>query len=229
MSTQGLEESVTTQDHAAKPEVRSAPYHLLGSFYEACDCYAICPCWTGNSPDEGECTGIFAWDIEQGTIDGVDVAGLRAVSVSHHTGFRGDEARQRVVILIDDAATQRQTDAIVAAFTGSLGGPLQELADLLGELLAVEHAPITLRRDGRITSLSVGRRVWVEGLTSEGPSGRPMSLSDGKLSDVLGTPAEVGESWRMRVGLPAHGMELDLRGRSTMRGRFSYENAPDSL
>ncbi len=227
MESRELEEGVTSQGHPKKPEVRNARYKLQGSFYEACDCYAICPCWTGNRPDEGECTGIFAWDIEEGTINGVDVAGLRAVSVSHHSGFRGDEARQRVVILVDDTATQRQTDALVAAFTGSLGGPLQELSDLLGELVAVEHAPITLRREGRITSLSVGRRLWVEGLTNEGPSGRPMTLSDGKLSDVLGSPAEIGESWRMRVGLAAHGMELDLRGRSTMRGQFAYENTPD--
>ena len=130
------------------------------------------------------------------------------------------------MLLIDDAATQRQSDALVAALTGSLGGPLQELADLLGELLGVEHAPITLRREGRLTTLSVGKRLLVEGVGIEGPNGRLTTLSNGKLSEVLGTPAEAGESWRMRVGLGAHGMELDLRGRSTMSGRFSYEHAP---
>ena len=218
---------MTTETHASsKPEVRDAPYQLSGAFYEACDCYTICPCWTGNNPDEGACTGIFAWEIEEGIIDGVDVAGLRAVSVSQHAGYRGDEARQRVVMLIDDSATQRQSDALVAALTGSLGGPLQELADLLGELLGVEHAPVTLRRDGRLTTLSVGKRLLVEGVAIEGPSGRTTTLSEGKLSEVLGTPAEAGESWRMRVGLAAHGMELDLRGRSTMSGRFSYEHTP---
>jgi hypothetical protein len=217
---------VTSQPHALKPEVREAPYRLLGSFYEACDCFTICPCWTGNNPDEGECTGIFTWDIEQGSIDGVDVSGLRAVSVSHHTGFRGDDARQRVVIFIDDVATQRQSDALVAAFTGSLGGPLQELAALLGELLGVEHAPISLRHEGRLSTLTVGRRILVEGTTTEGASGRLITLSDGKLSEVLGTPAEVGESWRFRIGLSQHGMEMDLRGRSTMRGRFAYEHSP---
>lgn len=217
---------MTTEAHSLKPETRDAPYQLLGSFYEACNCYSVCPCWTGSDPDEGQCTGIFAWDIEQGTIDGVDVGGLRAVSVSHHTGFRGDDAKQRVVIFVDDAATQRQSDALVAALTGSLGGPLAELSALLGVLLAVEHAPVTLRHEGRLTTLTVGQRLLVEGTTSEGPTGRLVTLTDGKLSDVLGSPAEVGESWRFRVGLSAHGMEVDLRGRSTMRGRFSYEHSP---
>lgn len=218
----------TTRVHSTtKPDVREAPYRIGGSFYEACDCNVICPCWTGSSPDGGDCTGIFSWEIEQGTIDGVDVGGLLAVSVSHHTGFRS-EARQRVVIFVDDRATRQQTDALAAAFSGTLGGPLLELADLLGDLLAVESAPITLRREGRLTTLTVGKRIEVEGPLSEGPSGRPMSLSNGKLSKVLGTPADVGESWKFRVGLAEHGMDLDLHGRSTMSGRFSYEHAPES-
>jgi hypothetical protein len=211
-----------------KLEARDAPYQFAGSFYEACDCYSICPCWTGGKPDEGECTGIFAWEIEQGTIDGVDVSGLRAVSVSHHSGARNAGARQRVVIIIDENATQQQSAALVAAFTGSLGGPLEELAELLGELLAVEHSRIMLRREGRLTTLAVGRRrrIWVEGATSEGPLERPITLSDGRLSAVLGSPAEVGESWRMQVGLSGHGMDLDVRGRSSMSGSFSYQHLP---
>ena len=203
----------------------NAPYRLTGLFYEACDCFTICPCWLGNDPDEGACTGVFAWDIEKGTIDGVDVSGLRAVSVSHHSGLR-EEAKQRVVIFVDDRATRQQMDAIAAAFSGRLGGPLQELADILGELLAVERAPIVLRRDGRLTTLTIDRRLRVEGTTKEGPSGRPTALNDGKLSNVLGSPAEVGESGRFRVGLSTHGMDIDVRGRSTMSGRFSYVHAP---
>lgn len=217
---------MTSQGYmGTKPEPRKAPYQFQGSFYEACDCYSICPCWTGNSPDEGECTGIFAWDIEAGFIDGVDVAGLRAVSVSQHAGLRG-EARQRVMIFIDDRATPRQTDVLLAAFSGSLGGSLRELTDLLGEFLGAEQAPITLRREGRLTTLTVGRHIRVEGTATEGPSGRLMTLSDGLLSNVLGSPAEIGESCRFRVGLSAHKMNLDLRGRSTMAGRFSYEHSP---
>ena len=218
---------MTSQVHStAKPDVREAPYQLSGAFYEACDCFTICPCWTGSNPDEGECTGIFTWDIEKGSIDGTDVSGLRAVSVSHHVGFRDEDARQRVVIFVDEAATQRQADALVAVFTGSLGGPLQELADLLGELLAVERAPINLRHEGRLTTLSVGKRLLVEGVTNEGAFGRPITLNDGKLSAVLGTPAEVGEAWRFRIALGQHGMERNLKGRSTMRGRFTYQHTP---
>jgi hypothetical protein len=129
------------------------------------------------------------------------------------------------MIFVDDRATRVQADAMTAAFSGRLGGPLQELGDLLGELLGVERAPIEIRREGRLTTLTVDRRIRVEGTSREGPSG-PMTLSDGTLSEVLGSPAEVGESGRFRVALSPHGVDLDLRGRSTMSGRFSYQHVP---
>lgn len=209
----------------AAAETGGAPYEFRGLFHEACDCFTVCPCWLGNGPDDDACTGVFAWEIEAGSIDGVDVAGLLAASVSHHTGPR-EVARQRVMIFVDDRASRQQADALAAAFSGRLGGPLQELGDLLGELLGVEPAPIELRRKGRLTTLTVGRRIRVEGTAREGPSGSLIALNDGKLSNVLGSPAEVGESGRFQIGLGVHGMEMDLRGRSTMSGRFSYVHGP---
>ncbi len=206
-------------------EIRRAPYQFSGSFYEACDCLTVCPCWTGGDPDDGHCTGVFAWEIDQGAIDGIDMAGLRAVSVSYHAGFRGDDAKQRVVLFIDEIASQKQSEALVAALTGSLGGPLQELARLMGELLDVQTANIVIRHEGRFSTLSVGRRILVESAATEGPDGRRMTLNNGKLGEVLGSPAEIGESWRFRVGLAAFGMEMDLRGRSAMKGHFSYVHA----
>ena len=38
-------------------------YRLVGRFLEACDCYAICPCWIDELPDEDRCTGLYVWDI----------------------------------------------------------------------------------------------------------------------------------------------------------------------
>jgi hypothetical protein len=221
---------VNDQDHELDqdrsltlPEKRDAPYQFRGTFYEACDCFTVCPCWTGDRPDEGECTGLFAWDIEGGYVDGIDVGGCRAVSLSRHTGNRTG-AHQSVIVFVDEAATPEQATAVAAVLTGYFGGPLKELATLLGELLGIERAPIELNRTGRVTTLTVGRRIRVEGTASEGPAGRTMTLNDGKLSGVLGSPAEIGVSRRFRIGMPFHGMDLDLRGRSTMSGTFSYEH-----
>ena len=202
-----------------------AAYRLRGLFFEACDCFTICPCWLGANPEGGECTGVFAWEIEKGSIDGTEVSGLRVVSLSHHTGNR-DGAKQRVMMFVDEPADRQQFNVLSAAFTGGQGGPLQELSGLLGEMIGVERAKIDLRQEGRLTTLTVGHVVHVEGKTSEGPGGQPMTLGDGKLSQVLGSPATIGESGRFVIGLKEHGMDIELRGRSTMNGRFFYAYSP---
>lgn len=207
------------------PAPRAAAYALRGEFLEVCDCHTICPCWTGGSPDDDECTGVFAWVVEAGTIDGVDVGGQVAVSVSIHSGHR-DGSRQRVMLFVRESASEAQAQALAGAFSGSYGGPLGELAGLLGELLDIERVPIDVVFDARRASLTVGRRITAETSSLVGPGGRPTTLADAKLSNVLGSPAEVGVSRRFKVGLPGHGIDLDLRGRSAMRGRFEYRHDP---
>ena len=66
-------------------------YLLNGTFVEACDCRLMCPCWTDDEPDDGHCTGLFAWSVDAGsTIDELPVAGLdeRAVQLVAHGWLR---------------------------------------------------------------------------------------------------------------------------------------------
>jgi hypothetical protein len=66
-----------------------------------------------------------------GAIRGVDVSGLSLLSVAHIPGnvLAGN---WEVVVLVDDRAADDQREAILAAFTGELGGPLADLAELTG-------------------------------------------------------------------------------------------------
>ena len=198
---------------------------MKGEFLEVCDCFTICPCWTGRDPDEDVCTGVFAWVIEDGQIDGVDVGGLTVVSASTHAGNRAD-AHQRVQLFVSEDAGEAQVQALAGAFGGLYGGPLDELGNILGELVGVERVPIEIDFAQRRAKLTVGRAITADTKTIIGPNGDPMTLAGAKLSNVLGTPAEVGESLRLKVSLPALGVQLDLQGRSAMRGRFSYRHEP---
>lgn len=208
------------------PVARVAPYALQGDFLEVCDCFTICPCWTGRAPDEDVCTGVFAWVIESGQIDGVDVGGQIAVSVSTHSGHRKD-AQQQVQLYVSEDASDDQARVLGGAFSGLYGGPLGELGRLLGELVGVERAPIEVEFKARRATLSVGQRITADTESLTGANGELTMLSGAKLSTVLGTPAEVGESQHVRIDVPRLGIQLDLRGRSAMRGRFAYRHAPD--
>src|SRR3954452_1905705 len=104
-----------------------AGYRITGRFLEACDCFAICPCWIDEVPDEDECTGLFVWDIIGGEARGHDVSGLRVASASFHSGKRRG-SRQKVMLFIDERASDHQSEALSNVFTGRSGGPLGELA-----------------------------------------------------------------------------------------------------
>jgi hypothetical protein len=201
------------------------PYRMSGRFFEACDCYVPCPCWFEQDPDEGECTGVVAWQIENGEIDGVDVTGLSVVSVSQHGGQRGLSHQMRVVLLLDASANDAQHAVLEAAFSGRLGGALGELGQVTGDLAAVEPAKIAFVADNGTTRIDVPKRVGVRSKIVRGSTKRPITIGDGLLATLLGTPGVVGKSSRYRLSLEAAGIDIDVSGRSTTSGRFSYAHA----
>ncbi len=212
-------------DPITLPEARQAKYSLKGNFLEVCDCFTICPCWTGRAPDEGSCTGVFGWMIETGRIDGVDVSKRKVVSISTHEGHR-ENAHQKVMIFVDAKASDREVDVLAAAFAGLLGGPLGELAVILGEILSVERMPIEITSEGRRSHMTVGRTIEADTYVLVGATGQNTTLSQARLSVVLGDPAEVGVASRLKVGMPGQGIDFDLRGRSAIRGSFHYQHDP---
>jgi hypothetical protein len=194
---------------------------MQGRFLEACDCFVPCPCWFQQAPSEGECTGLMAWQIEQGEIDGVDVSGLSAVSVSHHGGHRDDPHQMRVALFVDAAGSDEQREALGRTFTGKLGGPLKELGDLM-PAAADEVVPtkITYTTDGARTRVAAGKQVRTRTKLLRGSTKRPISVADGRLATLLGTPAEFGEASEFKVDVAE--IHVDRTGRSTSGGRFSY-------
>jgi hypothetical protein len=198
------------------------PYRMSGRFFEACDCYVPCPCWFDDTPDEDECTGLIAWQIENGEIDGVDVTGLSVVSVSQHGGHRATPDHARVVLLIDERADEERFELVRRAFTGGLGGPLGELAGMGGDHTAVEPARITFAVENDATRLEVPRRVAVRAATVRGSTKKPITIGDGLLATLLGSPGIVGRSSRYRLSVGAAAVEIDVEGRSTTSGRFAY-------
>lgn len=201
------------------------PYELRGEFLEACDCFVACPCWFLRDPDEDECTGVIAWHIDQGTIEGVDVSGLAVASVSQHGGHRGapgNHAKMRVALLIDERSTSQQARMLELAFSGRLGGPLGELAEMTSRHPDVERARITLQSDGASTRLSIDAGVGVDMRPIVGATGRIITVADSVMANLLGTPGETGQAAVLTLNLPQHGLQLEVRDRSATRGRFVY-------
>ncbi len=121
----------------------SRPYHIEGAVLECCSCRAPCPCWIGADPDGDSCQAFNAYHVVRGVIDGVDVAGCDFIRVLDIPGKLHAPESWRQVFVVDVGASDEQVAAILAAYTGALGGPLADLARLVGETLGVERARIS--------------------------------------------------------------------------------------
>ncbi len=56
-------------------------WRIRGTYFESCNCDAICPCRRidgvpGGRSTRGICMGVLSWVIEEGAADGTDLSGL---------------------------------------------------------------------------------------------------------------------------------------------------------
>ncbi len=197
-------------------------YTLEGSILEVCDCNVLCPCWIGEDPDNGTCDSVIAYHIERGSIDGVDVSGLTMAMLAHIPGNVLD-GNFRAVVYLDDKAGQDQIDALLAAFGGKLGGPLEDMAKLVGETVAVVPATITFRVEEGRGSLKIGDEAEVIMEPYRGPTGEITTLNESIFSTIPGSPAYVAKASRYRVKNAALGLDIDLEGHNAIQGSFRFE------
>ena len=197
-------------------------YTLEGRILEVCDCNVLCPCWIGEDPDNGTCDSIIAYHIDQGTIEGVDVSGLTMAMLAHIPGNVLD-GNFRAVAYLDDKANQHQIDALLAAFGGKLGGPLEDMAKLVGETVAVVPATINFSVEGGRGTLRIGDEAEAIIEPYRGPTGEITTLNESIFSTIPGSPAYVAKALRYRVKNAALGLDIDLEGHNAIQGSFRFE------
>lgn len=197
-------------------------YTLDGTLLEACSCGGPCPCWVGDDPDGGTCDAFVAYHVDQGRINGVDVSGLSFVQINQIPGnvLAGN---WRQVAYINDTASPEQRQALIDAFTGKLGGPLGDLAQLIGDRVAIYAAPIDHRVVEGKGSLRVGEVLNSEMAPYTDAQGRPTTIHDTIFSTIPGSPAYVAKASVHRVNVPEHGMVWEFTGRNAIQGAFHFE------
>jgi hypothetical protein len=194
-------------------------YQLEGRLLEVCTCNVLCPCWVGEDPDNGTCDGVLAWHVDQGTIDGTDVSGRTLVILCHIPGniLQGN---WRVRVYIDDQATPEQKEALVNVWTGKLGGPVADLAKLVGEVAAIEQVPITFEVKGVDGTLKVGEAIDAGLKPFQGATGKETALYDTIFTTIPGSPAYVGKASHYRVNAPE--FKIDLQNHNAVSGSFRF-------
>ena len=195
-------------------------WHVKGSYFEACNCEAICPCrWQGGkrlatASSYGVCDFALSWRILDGHAGDLDLNGLGVVMA----GSYDDGGPWHVCLYVDDRADARQYDALTNIFLGRAGGSvLRNFAKRIGEVYAVRQAKIELDHTPRKWFMRAGNYVEV----------RAHEVVPSDLPVTCGIPGHdrKGDELRAEV-LSVHDapLEYELHGRCGFEADFDYNS-----
>jgi hypothetical protein len=123
----------------------------------------MCPC--NLTFDHGAtydyCRATLGFKIREGEIDGTDVGGLNVVAIIDTPKVMTD-GNWKLGMFIDERASDEQAEKLGAVFGGQMGGPMESLGPLVGEVVGVERAPIEISDDGIRHSIRVGDAIDFE-------------------------------------------------------------------
>jgi hypothetical protein len=104
----------------------SAGWSIAGSYLEACNCEAICPCRriggaAGGRSTYGVCMGALSWAVREGRAGDLDLSGLGAVLVCR---YDDDEPGSpwTFFLYVDERGSAPQREALADILTGRRGG-----------------------------------------------------------------------------------------------------------
>jgi len=198
-------------------------YHLEGRLLEVCNCRVLCPCWIGEDPDFKTCDTIVAWHFDKGTVDGVDVAGCTLAMIAHVPGniLQGNWT---AAVYLNDSVSTQQEQALLGVYTGQKGGPVAELAKLVGKVVSVQKVPITFQVTGGNGTIKVGNAGYAELEPYKSATGETTTLANTVFSTVPGAPVFVGkakEYWtKNHAGM---GKDINIKGHNALQSTFVFD------
>jgi hypothetical protein len=143
-------------------------WRIRGTYFESCNCDAICPCRrvdgvAGGRSTHGVCTGVLSWLIEEGAAHDVDLSGL---PVALACRYSDDEPGSpwTWALYLDARASREQHAALEGIFTGRLGGDAERhfpWAWKASNLVGVRAVEIDVAHTRRRQRLRIRDRVSV--------------------------------------------------------------------
>jgi hypothetical protein len=196
-------------------------WKLDGTYFENCNCDWVCPCTVTSfaSPATGDrCQVILNYHVQRGQIDGIDVSG-RSVSIVADSPKRMLDGGWRVGVIIDDKATKEQADKLTGVFAGQMGGPMANIAPLIGEILGIERLPIEYVDDGKRHRIRIGDSVAIEVEDYAAAEG----METTKLTGVAHpSSSTITIAKPIDSKIKAFGMEFENAGKSAFSAPFSW-------
>jgi hypothetical protein len=155
-------------------------WRMAGTYVASCSCNLICPCPVDAPPinPDGttECTGAAVFHVADGGSDNVDLSNLDFALYTYWPS-NVSAGNWRVGVIIDDAASDDQVQALDQILSGQQGGPFGEMAQLITEFLGTERGRVSFG-DGETPSCVVGDKTEIRFEPNRGLDGRPTTVKN---------------------------------------------------
>jgi hypothetical protein len=195
-------------------------WRVQGQAIGGCNCDQGCPCNFNAPPTYGSCTGVYAFHIESGHVNGTRLDGLsiaqpssypRAIHLGNGTTYN----------FIDAKASPDQREALTQLLTGELGGPLGIFASLTTTWLGPDVGPIEWTFAGSQTAVRCGTTIEMQLAPIKNPvtavvSGFTLLMTNGLLTNR----SELMATSVLRVTHP--GLHFDHSGHYGELFRFDW-------
>lgn len=118
-------------------------WHARGLLFENCSCQLVCPghMHFSQACTHERCLGYWAIRVDEGAYGDVPLAGLKAF-IAFDAPQHMIEGNWTEVVIIDEAATPPQREAMEAILTGRAGGSWALLAKFVSRWLDTRYLPI---------------------------------------------------------------------------------------
>jgi hypothetical protein len=196
-------------------------WDVEGTYIEACNCEAACPCIFFSPPTEGDCNVVVGWHVDKGHHGNVALDDLNAALIAHAPGNMKDGG-WKVALYLDERGTAEQRAALQGIFSGADGGHLANLGPLIGQVLGARPAKIKFEK-GATNRF----RFEVDGVAST--EMEPVQGQGGGTSEIKGHPLAISPGQPVTVSRATHlkindyGINCDIAGRNGFFAPYSYQ------
>lgn len=154
-------------------------WKISGQYMETCNCDFLCPCpLTGLAETtHGNCIFAMGFRVERGNYDDVSLDGAKFVVIGSTPGNMG-AGNWQVGLIVDESANQKQQEALGAIVSGQAGGPMANIAPLIGNFLGIEARPVEFAGDDGNWSLVVPERIDQAVVGARGLGGELLHLDN---------------------------------------------------
>jgi hypothetical protein len=192
-------------------------WSMEGDYVASCSCDVVCPCPNDGRPNDpagnGECRGVALFRIDAGSMEDVELSGVSFAFVNLFPA-NITAGNWKVGVVVDDAASDAQADAIGQILSGTAGGPFADFAPLVGENLGMARAKVVTSAGGGSVS-GMSEFTW-EGF--HGLDGNPTTVKNA----AFGFAAEF-QIGRTKGKTKAFGIEFDGNYGEAAHFQFSSE------